>query len=101
MHGDRLALSTVNAPYKCQIDAETLANCVLSASQGAWEVHVATFFVDVRPELVIAFAEQHGIDREALSRCYITLRDRTVERSPALRTSCASRSCLHALMIVA
>jgi hypothetical protein len=87
MHGDRLILSTVNGPYKRLIDAETLADCVRSANSGAWEVHVATFFVDVRPELIIAFAERHGIEVDALSQSYIKLRDRTGERSPALEAA--------------
>ncbi len=83
---DSLVLSTVNAPHRPPIDAETLAECVRSASPDAWvwTVHVTTLFVDVRPDLVIEFAGRHGIDADALARCYIALRDQTGERSPAL-----------------
>lgn len=82
--GDRLVLSTVNAPYKRSIDAETLAECVRSGEAGPWKVHVATFFVDVRPELVVRFAERHAIDLAMLARSYLSLRDQTGERSPRL-----------------
>ncbi len=83
-NGDRLVLSTVNAPYRRRIDAETLAQCLRSGDVGAWTVHVATFFVDVRPELVIRFAERHAIDLETLARTYRSVRDETGERSPRL-----------------
>lgn len=84
IHGDRSVLSTVNAPYKRSIDAETLAECVRSGDAGPWTVHVATFFVDVHPELVVRFAERHAIELETLARSYRSLRDRTGERSPSL-----------------
>lgn len=83
-NGDRLVLSTVNAPYRRRIDAETLAQCLRSGAAGAWTVHVATFFVDVRPELVVRFAERHAIDLETLTRTYRSVRDETGERSPRL-----------------
>ncbi len=83
-NGDRLVLSTVNAPYRRRIDAETLADCVRSGNAGIWTVHVATFFVDVRPELVVRFAQRHAIDIETLARSYLSLRDVTGERSPSL-----------------
>lgn len=82
--GDRLVLSTVNAPYRRRIDAETLADCLRSGDAGDWTVHVATFFVDVRPELVVGFVERHAIALETLARSYRSVRDRTGERSPRL-----------------
>ncbi|CEJ15573.1 hypothetical protein BN1110_05918 [bacterium YEK0313] len=83
-NGDRLVLSAVNAPYRRHIDAPTLAQCLRSGDVGTWMVHVATFFVDVRPELVVRFAGRHGIDLETLARTYRSVRDETGERSPRL-----------------
>lgn len=83
-NGDRLVLSTVNAPYRRRIDAETLVKCLQTGDLGTWTVHVATFFVDVRPELVVRFAERHAINLEAIARTYRSVRDETGERSPRL-----------------
>lgn len=84
MDSDRLVLSTVNAPYRRRIDAETLAGCLRSGRLGDWTAHVATFFVDVRPELVISFAERHGISHPRIAETYRAVRASTGERSPAL-----------------
>ena len=82
-----LVLSTVNAPYRRQIDADTPARWLLAGETDSWTVHVATFFVDVRPGLVVHFARTHGIGLETLARTYRSLRDRTGERSPALEAA--------------
>lgn len=84
VNGDGLVLSTVNAPYRRRIDAETLSQCLRTGELGTWTVHVATFFVDVHPELVVRFAERHAIDLETLMRTYTSIRDGTGERSPRL-----------------
>lgn len=83
-NGDRLVLSTVNAPYRRRIDAKTLVQCLRSGNFATWTVHVATFFVDVRPELVVRFAERHAINLETMARTYRSVRDETGERSPRL-----------------
>ena len=82
--GDRLVLSTVNAPYRRRIDADTLAQCLRSGEREDWTVHVATFFVDVEPELVVRFAERHAISVETIAKTYRSVRDETGERSPQL-----------------
>lgn len=79
--GDLLVLSTTNAPYRRRIDAQTLAESIRTGDAGSWTVQVATFFVDVHPELVVRFAERHEIDFETLARSYRSLRDETGERS--------------------
>lgn len=91
MNGDRLVLSTVNAPYRRHIDADALASCLRSGKWGDWVVHVATFFVDVRPELAIQFAGLHEIDLRTLARTYRSIRDETGERSPAFEAELAKR----------
>ena len=60
---DKLVLATVNAPYKRNIDAATLRDCLAKLDLDPWLVHVATFFTDVAPELVFKFADQHGISK--------------------------------------
>jgi hypothetical protein len=84
---DALVLSTVNAPYRRAVDGATLAACLRTGEVGSWIVHVATFFVDVRPELAIRFAGRHGVDPGRLARTYEAVRDRTGERSPAFEAA--------------
>lgn len=57
---DKPVLATVNAPYKRDITASTLTECLLKADAGDWLVHVATFFTDVSPTLIFALAASHG-----------------------------------------
>lgn len=87
--GDGLVLSTTNAPYRRRIDAQTLAQCVRTGDTGSWTVHVATFFADVRPGLVVSFAERHEIDLETLARTYHSIRDETGERNSDLEAELA------------
>lgn len=84
---DALVLSTVNAPYRRAIDAESLTSCLRTGGMSDWIVHLATFFVDVRPGLVLRFADQHGVDIERLSRTYHELKAATGERSPAFEAA--------------
>lgn len=53
---DKLVLGTTNAPYKKVISAAQLAKHLASSGTGPWNVHVATFFTDVRPELILKSA---------------------------------------------
>ncbi len=79
---DSLVLGTVNAPYMRQVSAEQLVAAILTIDVD-WRVHLATLFTDVRPALVISFAERHGVDRNMLKTAYISIRDNTGERSVA------------------
>ncbi len=99
-NGDGLVLSTVNAPYRERIGAEDLAECVRTGEVGSWTVHVATFFVDVRPGLVVSFAQRHEIDLETLARTYRSLRDETGERSPDLEAELARLGVMEATSTV-
>jgi hypothetical protein len=42
-------------------------------------VHVATFFTDVRPELVLRFAKLHGIPTHELASAYREIKQATGE----------------------
>jgi hypothetical protein len=81
---DKLVLATVNAPYKRDIDAATLQDCLVKGDFGDWPVHVATFFTDVAPDLVFGFAEGHGIPKLKLAEAYLAMRAKTGERNPNL-----------------
>jgi hypothetical protein len=77
-------LATINAPYKRDISAAALIECLASADLGIWPVHVATFFTDVDMDLVFRFSEAHGISRSNLTKAYLAMKARTGERNPAL-----------------
>ena len=81
---DKLVLATVNAPYKRDIDAATLRDCLARLDFDQWLVHVATFFTDIAPELVFKFADRHGISRSTLAKAYLAIKKRTGERNPDL-----------------
>jgi hypothetical protein len=83
---DSLVLATVNAPYKREISASKLAECLRNADAGDWLVHVATFFTDVRPAVVLAFADSHGISRGHLAAAYSAIKTETGERNLDLET---------------
>ncbi len=87
---DKLVLSAVNAPYRRSIAAQTLAACLADAVFDGWIVHVATFFTDLSPDLVVDFAAQHGISNADLSRSYSAIKRRTGESNPRLETKLAS-----------
>jgi len=76
---DKLVLATVNAPYKREITASTLTECLLKADAGDWLVHVATFFTDVSPALIFTFAASHGITRIKLAQAYLAMKSTTGE----------------------
>ena len=47
-------------------------------------MHIATFFTDVRPELVPRFAKLHGIPARELAFAYDEVKRATGEANPAL-----------------
>jgi hypothetical protein len=83
---DELVLGTTNAPYRRSITAAELARSLVSGKSEPWTVHIATFFTDVKPELVLKFAEMHGISRRVLASIYRALKTATGEANPALET---------------
>jgi excisionase family DNA binding protein len=83
---DELVLGTTNAPYRRSITAAELARSLVSGKSEPWTVHIATFFTDVKPELVLKFAEMHGISRRVLASTYRALKTATGEANPALET---------------
>jgi hypothetical protein len=81
---DKLVLATVNAPYKRNISAATLEQCIVQAKLDEWQVHVATFFTDVTADLVFGFADAHAISQSKLADAYWAMEAKTGERNPAL-----------------
>jgi len=62
-----LVLTTVNAPYVRQLDAQELANCLLDQTAAkAVPGHMSSFFGEVDPALQAAFAGQFGISEPHL-----------------------------------
>ncbi len=57
-----LVLAKINAPHREQLDAETLAHCLLDeAAAKAKPGHLSSFFGEVEPDLQIAFAHLFNI----------------------------------------
>lgn len=83
---DQLVLSTINAPYKRDITVTVLQECVSKAELAGWSVHVATFFRDVSPNLILSFASVHGISYSKLAEAYRVMKTETGERNPDLET---------------
>lgn len=83
---EELVLGTTNAPYKRSITATELTRGLVSGKSEPWTVHVATFFTDVKPELILKFAKMHGISRRVLASTYRAMKATTGEANPALET---------------
>ena len=83
---EELVLGTTNAPYKRAITATELTRGLVSGKSEPWTVHVATFFTEVKPELILKFAEMHGISRHVLASTYRAMKATTGEANPALET---------------
>jgi excisionase family DNA binding protein len=81
---DELVLGTTNAPYKRSITAAQLSSRLASGKSEPWKVHVATFFTDVKPELILKFAEIHDISKLVLASTYRRMKAETGEANPAL-----------------
>jgi hypothetical protein len=63
-----LILTTVNAPYRRQLSAQELAECLLDhAKAKAAPGHMSTFFGEVDPALQADFASQFGISQVQLA----------------------------------
>lgn len=60
-------LTTVNAPYREQLDAQALAHCLIDhAAAKAKPGHMSSFFGEVEPVQQVAFAELFNISRAEL-----------------------------------
>ena len=56
-HTVAVVLTTVNAPYSKQLDAQTLAHCLIDqAAARDLPGHMSSFFGEVEPELQFEFA---------------------------------------------
>jgi hypothetical protein len=63
-----LVLTTVNAPYSKQLDAQGLAYCLLDpAAAKAMPGHMSSFFGEVKPDLQVGFASMFDITEPQLS----------------------------------
>ncbi|QHO73337.1 hypothetical protein ACH79_12430 [Bradyrhizobium sp. CCBAU 051011] len=63
-----LVLTTVNAPYSKQLDAQALAYCLLHPEAAkAAPGHMSSFFGEVSPELQIEFACSYNITEQQLA----------------------------------
>src|SRR5258708_6965533 len=81
---DKIVLATVNAPFKREIGAVTLGECIAQAEPNEWSVHVAAFFTDVSPQLIFGFAASHGISNAKLTDAYLSVKSSTGESNPDL-----------------
>ncbi|QCI67123.1 hypothetical protein [Phreatobacter stygius] len=81
---DHLVARTVNAPYIRVITPEILASCIATGNFHDWIVHVAAFFTDVRPNLILSFASQHSIGVAQLAKVYDAMKAKTGERNLGL-----------------
>ena len=62
-----LVLTTVNAPYREQLDAQTLAYCLLDPAAAKQKPgHMFSFFGDVEPALQLEFAKLFDISEAQL-----------------------------------
>jgi hypothetical protein len=62
MMSPALVLTTVNAPYSEQLDAQGLAHCLLDQSAAkAMPGHMSSFFGEVSPALQVYFAHLFNI----------------------------------------
>lgn len=63
-----LVLTTVNAPYREQLDAHALARCVIDHDAAkAMPGHMSAFFGEVEPAKQVEFARRFGITNEQLA----------------------------------
>jgi hypothetical protein len=76
-------LTTVNAPYSKQLEAQELAHCLENpAAARAVPGHMSSFFADVTPELQIAFAALFDITPSELAAAAKAFSDYSGERYP-------------------
>jgi hypothetical protein len=84
---DQLVLGTTNAPYRRTMKATDLVARLISRDWQNWIAHVATFFTEVRPELVLEFARLHAIPIRDLAASYRSMKSATGESNPALESA--------------
>lgn len=87
---DKLVLGTVNASWKNKIDAKTLAEAIGGGAIEPDLVHVATFFSEVRPHLILRFAQEHRISKATLKAAYKKAVALTNEANPDLEKALVS-----------
>lgn len=64
-----IVLTTVNAPYSKQLDAQGLVYCIKHQSAAkAMPGHMSSFFGEVKPALQQAFAEMFGVSKSELAK---------------------------------
>jgi hypothetical protein len=62
-----LVLTTVNAPYSRQLDAQGLVRCLLDpVAAEDHPGHMSSFFGEVKPDLQVEFAHQFNVTNEQL-----------------------------------
>ncbi len=81
---DNLVMGTVNASWKTMLEANTLAQLVATGDVEKALPHLATFYSEVRGNLIVAFAKSHGISMIQLGATYLTVKKLTGEKNPAL-----------------
>jgi hypothetical protein len=81
---DKLVLTTVNAPYKRNITAADLAECLVAASVEGWPSHVVSFFTEVKAALVLGFAAEHHVPPACLVSAYEAMKNYSGESNPGL-----------------
>jgi excisionase family DNA binding protein len=84
---DQLVLGTTNAPYRRTINSTDLVARLTSRDWQNWIAHVVTFFTEVRPELVLRFAQFHAILIQDLAAAYRSMKSATGETNPALEST--------------
>ena len=81
---DKLVLATVNAPYSRNISSAVLEECLAVANIAGWPAHLASFFTELKPELVLSFASEHGVSESNLTASYEAVKDFSGESNPGL-----------------
>lgn len=87
---DGLVMGTVNAPWKRTLTADQLALAVAQSQTSQYLTHLATFFGEVSPKLVLTFAAGHHISPEVLSATYERVKHLTGEANTSLEPLLAS-----------
>ncbi len=83
---DELLLGPVNAPWKRRLTAEQLARAVATGEFEACLAHLASFFPEASPALVVRFARQHGISLADLLIAYRQVKALSGESNTALES---------------
>lgn len=67
---DDLVMGTVNAPWRDSLTAQQLAAAMVEGTVEENLLHLSTLYDEVRPELVLRFAETHDIPAVVLVARY-------------------------------